>query len=104
MKKFKTYTLAGVVALSMSAASSSYADSVGCTSDGSTAGEVAALEEVIAALEQWISERTPADPNWVTLTGHLATVESMLDKVLARGQGSKPPYSTYACALDVSPA
>lgn len=105
MKKLKTSALAGILAISTSFAAPSYADAIGCTSDGSTAAEIAALEQVIAALQQWISNRTPADPNYATQTSHLSTVQGMLAITIAGNTStSKPPFSMYACKLDVSPA
>jgi len=105
MKKFQTTALAGIFALSTSFGSIAHADSIGCTSDGSTAQEIAALEQVIAALQQWISNRTPADPNYATQTSQLTRVEGMLAMTVASGsRGSKPPFSMFACKIDVSPA
>jgi len=102
MKKFQTTALAGIFALSTSFGSIAHADSIGCTSDGSTAQEIAALEQVIAALQQWISNRTPADPNYATQTSHLSTVQGML--AMTRTAATKPPFSMFACKIDVSPA
>lgn len=107
MRNFKAIATAGVFALSTSLASSAYADTIGCASFASNSDEVIEqLEDVIAALEQWISERTPADPNYAALTGHLMTAQDNLDRMLNGTAGSKLPamYSYFACNLDVSPA
>jgi len=106
MKKFQTTALAGIFALSTSFGSIAHADSIGCTSDGSTAQKIAALEQVKAALEQWISNRTPADPNYLQITGNLTNVQGKLDLMYGgyTPDGSKPLFSPYFCGIDVSPA
>lgn len=104
MSIFKRIAVAGVFAISTGLGSSASADAIGCTSDGTTAQEIAALEQVIAALEQWISNRTPADPNYATITSYLTTVEEQLAITIAGKRGIKLPFSIEACAFDVSPA
>jgi len=84
MKKFQSIAFAGIFALSTSFGSTAHADTIGCASYASTTDEVIIqLEQVIAALQQWISNRTPADPNYAALTNNLRTAQNNLDYVLA---------------------
>lgn len=108
MNTIKTFAAAGLLAVSTSFGATAHADTLGCSTPftTNTAEAINLLQQAVAALENWLSNRTPADPNYATVSADLGTAQNYLTNLLNGTSGSKGPIpaSAFACSTDVSPA